>query len=134
MNLSLVAKLATAGMILTGITGTAALGNIPGVNQEVKAQQDNPNSQHFKKTVDGKELDFTDTFSQTKLTPKDLSDEIKKKLDEQGLTGLYKFSLKVELQNGGAIQGEGTVGQVPSNQSAEFDPTKDRITVFEITK
>lgn len=135
MNLSLLAKLATAGMVLTGITGTAALGNIPGVNQEVKAQQDNPNSEHFKKTVDGKELDFTDTFSKTKLTPKDVSDEIAKKLNEQGLTSSeYKFSLQVDKKDGSKIEGAGQVGEVPSNQSSEFNPTEDKIKVFDITK
>ncbi|WP_330993977.1 hypothetical protein [Staphylococcus pseudintermedius] len=134
MKLGLVAKLATAGMILTGITGAVAFGNVPGVNQEVKAQQDNPNSGHFKKTVDGKELDFTDIFSRNTLTPKDLSDEIKKKLDEQGLTGDYNFNLKVTKSDGSTIEGAGKAGQVPSNQSSVFDPTKDKIEVFEISK
>ncbi|EJO7150106.1 hypothetical protein NRV22_001664 [Staphylococcus pseudintermedius] len=134
MKLGLVAKLATAGMILTGITGAATFGNVPGLNQEVKAQQDNPNSEHFKKKVDDKELDFTDIFSRNTLTPKDLSDEIKKKLDEQGLTGDYNLNLKVTKSDGSTIEGTGKAGQVPSNQSSVFDPTKDKIEVFDISK
>ncbi|HHU6750930.1 TPA: hypothetical protein ACUI23_001627 [Staphylococcus pseudintermedius] len=134
MNSSLLTKLLAAGVILTSVSTTTNFGSAFLINHEAHAQEENPNKEHFKKTVEGQELDFTDTLNRNKLTPKDLSDEISKELKEKGLMDDYKFNLKVSLQNGGTIEGAGTAGQVPSNQSAEFDPTKDKITVFEISK
>ncbi|GAB0225167.1 hypothetical protein WCQ58_11040 [Staphylococcus pseudintermedius] len=49
----------------------------------------------------------------------------------------YSFTLKVTTKDGGTIQGDGKVGEVgevPNNQAMEFNPSKDKITEFEITK
>ncbi|EOB1264043.1 hypothetical protein [Staphylococcus pseudintermedius] len=46
----------------------------------------------------------------------------------------YSFTLKVTTEGGGTIQGGGKVGDVPNNQSKEFNSNKDKITEFEITK
>ncbi|HCT0503572.1 TPA: hypothetical protein K8016_002493, partial [Staphylococcus pseudintermedius] len=121
--------------VLTGLASTVTLYQDSGVNYEAKAQEENPNSQHFKKNVDGKELDFTDILSKDKITAKELSDKITKELNENGLDPKeYSFTLKVTTGNGGTIQGGGKVGDVPNNQSKEFNPNKDKITEFEITK
>ncbi|HDV6087107.1 hypothetical protein [Staphylococcus pseudintermedius] len=128
MNLSLITKLAMAGVVLTGVTGTAVVGNIAGVNQDAKAQEENVNQHHFNQEIEGKNLSFADTFSKEKLTAKELSDEIKKKLDENGIdSSKYKFRFTVKLDNGGTINGSGKVGEVPENQSAEFNPTKNEL-------
>ncbi|NCJ13795.1 hypothetical protein [Staphylococcus pseudintermedius] len=135
MNFSLFSKLAIAGAVLTGLASTVTLYQDSGVNYEAKAQEENPNSQHFKKNVDGKELDFTDILSKDKITAKELSDKITKELNENGLDPKeYSFTLKVTTEDGGTIQGGGKVGEVPNNQSKEFNPNKDKITEFEITK
>ncbi|EPC7164822.1 hypothetical protein ACR2QP_002242 [Staphylococcus pseudintermedius] len=135
MNFSLFSKLAIAGAVLTGLASTVTLYQDSGVNYEAKAQEENPNSQHFKKNVDGKELDFTDILSKDKITAKELSDKITKELNENGLDPKkYSFTLKVTTEGGGTIQGGGKVGDVPNNQSKEFNPNKDKITEFEITK
>ncbi|PXA58296.1 hypothetical protein, partial [Staphylococcus pseudintermedius] len=109
-----------------------------GVNYEAKAQEENPNSQHFKKNVDDKELDFTDILSKDKITAKELSDKIANELSANGLDPKeYSFTLKVTTKDGGTIQGDGKVGEVgevPNNQAMEFNPSKDKITEFEITK
>ncbi|HAR6136523.1 TPA: hypothetical protein I1683_001938 [Staphylococcus pseudintermedius] len=135
MNFSLFSKLAIAGAVLTGLASTVTLYQDSGVNYEAKAQEENPNSQHFKKNVDDKELDFTDILSKDKITAKELSDKIAKELNDKGLDPKeYSFTLKVTTKDGGTIQGDGKVGEVPNNQSMEFNPSKDKITKFEITK
>ncbi|HCT0431375.1 TPA: hypothetical protein LQP14_001598 [Staphylococcus pseudintermedius] len=135
MNFSLFSKLAIAGAVLTGLASTVTLYQDSGVNYEVKAQEENPNSQHFKKNVDDKELDFTDILSKDKITAKELSDKIANELSANGLGPKeYSFTLKVTTKDGGTIQGDGKVGEVPNNQSMEFNPNKDKITEFEITK
>ncbi|EGQ2868671.1 hypothetical protein [Staphylococcus pseudintermedius] len=135
MNFSLFSKLAIAGAVLTGLASTVTLYQDSGVNYEAKAQEENPNSQHFKKNVDDKELDFTDILSKDKITAKELSDKIAKELNGKGLDPKeYSFTLKVTTGNGGTIQGGGKVGEVPNNQAMEFNPNKDKITEFEITK
>ncbi|EHP0517825.1 hypothetical protein KNE05_002070 [Staphylococcus pseudintermedius] len=135
MNFSLFSKLAIAGAVLTGLASTVTLYQDSGVNYEAKAQEENPNSQHFKKNVDDKELDFTDIFSKDKITAKELSDKIAKELSANGLDPKeYSFTLKVTTKDGGTIQGDGKVGDVPNNQSMEFNPNKDKITEFKITK
>ncbi|EJO7114045.1 hypothetical protein NRV28_002081 [Staphylococcus pseudintermedius] len=135
MNFSLFSKLAIAGAVLTGLASTVTLYQDSGVNYEAKAQEENPNSQHFKKNVDDKELDFTDILSKDKITAKELSDKIAKELNGKGLDPKeYSFTLKVTTKDGGTIQGDGKVGEVPNNQSMEFNPSKDKITEFEITK
>ncbi|EGQ2752265.1 hypothetical protein MWQ88_002107 [Staphylococcus pseudintermedius] len=135
MNFSLFSKLAIAGAVLTGLASTATFYQDSGFNYEAKAQEENPNSQHFKKNVDDKELDFTDIFSKDKITAKELSDKIAKELNDKGLDPKeYSFTLKVTTGNGGTIQGGGKVGEVPNNQSMEFNPNKDKITEFKITK
>lgn len=135
MNFSLFSKLAIAGAVLTGLASTVTLYQDSGVNYEAKAQEENPNSQHFKKNVDDKELDFTDILSKDKITAKELSDKIAKELNEKGLDPKeYSFTLKVTTEDGGTIQGGGKVGEVSNNQSKEFNPNKDKITEFEITK
>ncbi|MDK4095236.1 hypothetical protein O0G34_09930 [Staphylococcus pseudintermedius] len=135
MNFSLFSKLAIAGAVLTGLASTVTLYQDSGVNYEAKAQEENPNSQHFKKNVDVKELDFTDILSKDKITAKELSDKIAKELNDKGLDPKeYSFTLKVTTKDGGTIQGDGKVGEVPNNQSMEFNPSKDKITEFEITK
>ncbi|EGQ1292079.1 hypothetical protein EEJ56_11425, partial [Staphylococcus pseudintermedius] len=128
-------KLAIAGAVLTGLASTVTLYQDSGVNYEAKAQEENPNSQHFKKNVDDKELDFTDILSKDKITAKELSDKIANELSANGLDPKeYSFTLKVTTKDGGTIQGDGKVGEVPNNQSMEFNPSKDKITEFEITK
>lgn len=135
MNLSLITKLALAGVVLTGITGTAAIGNISGVNQVVKAEVENPNQHLFKKVVDGQELDFSDIFNRDSVTSKELADDIVKKLNEKGLNPVdYKMKLEVKDSKGGIVKGGGPVVNVDDNQSQPFNPTKDKIEVFEITK
>ncbi|EKH2205147.1 TPA: hypothetical protein I1687_002080 [Staphylococcus pseudintermedius] len=135
MNFSLFSKLAIAGAVLTGLASTVTLYQDSGVNYEAKAQEENPNSQHFKKNVDDKELDFTDILSKDKITAKELSDKIAKELSANGLDSKeYSFTLKVTTKDGGTIQGGGKVGEVLNNQSKEFNPNKDKITEFEITK
>lgn len=135
MNFSLFSKLAIAGAVLTGLASTVTLYQDSGVNYEAKAQEENPNSQHFKKNVDDKELDFTDILSKDKITAKELSDKIAKELSVNGLDPKeYSFTLKVTTKDGGTIQGGGKVGEVLNNQSKEFNPNKDKITEFEITK
>ncbi|MCE5720634.1 hypothetical protein JL822_11185 [Staphylococcus pseudintermedius] len=135
MNFSLFSKLAIAGAVLTGLASTVTLYQDSGVNYEAKAQEENPNSQHFKKNVDDKELDFTDILSKDKITAKELSDKIAKELNGKGLDPKeYSFTLKVTTKDGGTIQGDGKVGEVPNNQSMEFNPSKDKITEFKITK
>ncbi|MFT2203347.1 hypothetical protein [Staphylococcus chromogenes] len=135
MNYSLLAKVAIAGAVLTGVTGTAAMGNIVGVNQEAKAQVAEPNAQFYHVNIDGKDINLEDTFKKVKLTPKTLSDEIKKKLEENNLDPtLYNFNFEVKLSNGAVISGGGPVGDTPENQSSEFNPTKDTLQKFTITK
>ncbi|UXV54411.1 hypothetical protein MUA68_14655 (plasmid) [Staphylococcus aureus] len=134
MNLSLIAKLAMAGVVLTGITGTAAIGNISGVNHEAKAEV-NPNAEHFKKSVEGHELDFTSTLNKKTLTAKLLADDIKSELEKAGLhPSEYKFIIVVKKSDGSTISGSGVVTNVNSNQSATFDPTKEKLEEFSITK
>ncbi|HCT0309115.1 TPA: hypothetical protein LQN95_000563, partial [Staphylococcus pseudintermedius] len=117
------------------LASTVTLYQDSGVNYEAKAQEENPNSQHFKKNVDDKELDFTDILSKDKITAKELSDKIANELSANGLDPKeYSFTLKVTTKDGGTIQGGGKVGEVLNNQSKEFNPNKDKITEFEITK
>lgn len=135
MNLSLITKLAMAGVVLTGITGTTTIGNIAGVNHEAKAEVDNPNAEHFKKNVEGHELDFTNALSKDSLSSKKLADEIKQQLEKNGLDPTtYNFKLRVEYKDGGSLDGGGIVTNVSDNQSKEFNPTKDKIVTFDISK
>ncbi|MGJ5700409.1 hypothetical protein ACTFIB_10790 [Staphylococcus chromogenes] len=134
MSLNLFTKLAMVGVVLTGITGTATLGSVAGVNHEAKAEESNPNSAHFHKTVDGQKLDFTDTFKKTKLTPKSLTEEVKQKLEEKGLDPA-KYLMKLQVK--GKIQGPSGGGKIVGNehintQLTEFNPTKDIIEEFDI--
>lgn len=134
MNLSLIAKLAMAGVVLTGITGTSIVGNVAGVNQEAKAQVANPNAKYFNVNVGGKNISFEDTFNKDKLSPKILSDEIKKKLDENGLeSSSFNFSFEVKTKARATIKGGGQVGATEENQAAEFNPNTDTLQKFEIT-
>lgn len=135
MNYSLLAKVAIAGAVLTGVTNTVIVGNIAGVNHEAKAQVAQPNAGHFHKTVDGKELDFTDVFTKKSLTPKELGEKVKSELENAGLEASnYSFRIEVKTSGGATIQGGGKVTEVPNNATSTFDPTKDTLDKFEIYK
>ncbi len=135
MKNSVLLKSLIAVTVMTTATGSALyVGN--GITHEAKAQQENPNAGHFHKEVDGKKLDFTDTFSKTNLSPKTLADDIAKKLTDSGLNpSEYIFNLKVKTKEGGTFEGSGDVsGSNLNNQTREFNPTQDTIEVFTITK
>ena len=138
MSLSLLTKLAMAGVVLTGVTGTAALGNVTGVNHEVKAEENHPNAKYFHKNVDGKDLDFTDTFKKDKLSPKTLNEEVKNKLTENGLSpDKYRLKLKVKLLDGSTLESPSGGAKIVGNeyintQTAEFNPNKQTLDEFDI--
>ncbi|WP_353457658.1 hypothetical protein [Staphylococcus coagulans] len=135
MKNSVLLKSLIAVTVMTTATGSALfVGN--GITHEAKAQQDNPNVGHFHKEVDGKNLNFEDVLSKDNLTPKLLAEEIATKLKENGLTSEnYKFELKIVKTDGSIINGNGNVsGSDLSKQESAFNPTKDRIEVFTITK
>lgn len=139
MKNSVILKSLMAVTVLTTATGSALfVGN--GITHEAKAQQENPNAGHFHKEVDGKSLDFTDTFEKTNLSPKTLAEEIANKLKGQGLDpSKYSFKLYVEKADGAKIgNSDGglspVVGEGLSNQTSEFNPTKDTLKIFDIVK
>ncbi|MDT0747120.1 hypothetical protein [Staphylococcus chromogenes] len=135
MNYSLLAKVAIAGAVLTGVTGTAAMGNIVGVNQEAKAQQENPNHHHFNKEVDGRTLDLTNALNKSSLSGQTLADEIAKELEKNGLNpGDYKFKFEVKTKNGGKVSSNGysPVSGEKLNDQLTFNPQIDTLEEFDI--
>ncbi len=135
MKNSVILKSLMAVTVLTTATGSALfVGN--GITHEAKAQQENPNAEHFTKNVNGQTLDFSDTFSKPTLSAKSLANEIESKLKEKGLDPTqYSFILKVKTSSNGIIEGNGKViGDHLNNQTKEFNPTKDKVEVFDIVK